>query len=184
MTDATTTEGLLGRAPEQAAEDKKRAAETAARIMARDWHEVPKGHYAVPVHDYASAEWEDAGYEGEPPIMAYRLFERRVARHCKNGSVIGREQFITGAIMLASNDIDPEEVRREIRFDRDMAIGAYGPKGDLKACVDEIMRDIEDGDTFRATFGQLTGKCGFCGMRLTDPKSKLIGIGPDCRGYR
>jgi hypothetical protein len=86
--------------------------------------------------------------------------------------------------MLASDDVNPDHVRHEIQWDRDMAIGAYGPKGDLKASVDEIMRDLEDGDTFRALFGQLTGRCGCCGKALTDPKSKLIGIGPDCRGYR
>jgi hypothetical protein len=95
MAETTTVEDPLGRTPEQVAEDKKRAADTTARIMARDWREVPKGHYAVPVPDLASAEWEAADYEGDPPVMAYRLFERKVARHCKNGRVIGRERFIT-----------------------------------------------------------------------------------------
>lgn len=184
MIDATTTEDPLGRTPEQVAEDKKRAAENRTRVQARDWHEVPKGHYAVPVPDLASAEWEAADYEGEPPVMAYRLFERRVARQCKNGRVIGHERFITGAIMLAGDGIDPEYVRREVKWDRAMTIGFYGPKGDLKAVVDTILTDIADGDTFRAKFGQLTGRCGCCGKALTDPKSKLIGIGPDCRGYR
>jgi Family of unknown function (DUF6011) len=184
MTDATTTEDPLGRTPEQVAADKQRAAENRARITARDWHEVPKGHYAVPVPDLSNAEWEASDYAGEPPVMAYRLFERRVARQCKNGRVIGHERFITGGIMLAGDDIDPDHVRHEVKWERDMLIGMFGPKGDLKAVVDDIMRDIADGDTYRAKFGQLTGKCGCCGMRLTDPRSKLIGVGPDCRGYR
>jgi hypothetical protein len=184
MTDATTTEDPLGRTPEEIAADKQRAGEYRARIIARDWHEVPKGHYAVPVPDLGSAEWEAAGYEGEPPVMAYRLFERRVARHCKNGRVIGREQFITGAVMLASDDTDAERVKRWLKDDREMFLEIYGPKGDIKEAVDQIMTDIGDGDTYRAKFGQLTGRCGCCGKGLTDPKSKLIGIGPDCRGYR
>lgn len=180
----TETADFLGRTPEEAERDRQRAREYRERIRARDWHEVPKGHYAVAVPDLGSADWEAAGYEGDPPIVAYRLFERRVARQCKNGRVIGREQFITGAVMLAGDDVDPDLVRREVKEDRDMAVEIFGPKGDLKAIVDAILTDIAAGDTFRAKFGQLTGKCGCCGMRLTDPKSKLIGIGPDCRGYR
>lgn len=39
-------------------------------------------------------------------------------------------------------------------------------------------------DGYRELFGKLTGRCGYCGKLLTDSKSKLIGIGPDCRGYR
>jgi hypothetical protein len=180
----TTTEDPLGRTPEEVAAGRQRAAKHRARVMARDWHEVPKGHYAVPVPDLGSAEWEAADYEGDPPVMAYRLFERRVARHCKNGRVMGSERFITGAVMLAREDIDPEYVKRWLRDDSAMFTQIYGPKGDLKEAVDQIMLDIADGDTFRAKFGQLTGRCGCCGKALTDPKSKLIGIGPDCRGYR
>ena len=82
--------------------------------------------------------------------------------------MIGSERFITGAVMLASGNADLDHVRHEIQWDREMAIGAYGPKGDLKVAVDEIMRDLEDGDTFRALFGKLTGRCGCCGKTLTD----------------
>jgi hypothetical protein len=182
MTDTETD--FLGRTPEQAAADKRRAAETRERIQARDWREVPKGHYAIAVHDYGSAEWEAAGFQGEAPVIAYRLFERKVARHCRNGRVMGKDRFTSGAVMLASNDVDSDQVRHEVKSDRDMAVDSYGPGGDLKAIVDAIVLDVAGGDTFRAKFGQLTGKCGCCGMRLTDPKSKLIGLGPDCRGYR
>lgn len=40
------------------------------------------------------------------------------------------------------------------------------------------------GDIHRRLYGVLTGQCGKCHALLTDPTSKLIGIGPDCRGYR
>jgi hypothetical protein len=46
-----------------------------------------------------------------------------------------------------------------------------------------ILENIErGGDTYRALYGQLTGHCGHCGKLLTDPESKLRGIGPDCAG--
>jgi uncharacterized protein DUF6011 len=48
-----------------------------------------------------------------------------------------------------------------------------------------ILHDIEHSDgSFRKLYGKLTGRCGSCGRVLTDPKSKLLGIGPDCRGFR
>jgi len=39
---------------------------------------------------------------------------------------------------------------------------------------------VRDADELRANFGRFTGRCGCCGRRLTDPASKLRGIGPDC----
>ncbi len=36
----------------------------------------------------------------------------------------------------------------------------------------------------RLLFAGFSGKCSSCGRKLTDPKSKLLGIGPDCRGER
>jgi hypothetical protein len=41
-----------------------------------------------------------------------------------------------------------------------------------------------ENDIHRRLYGQLTGSCGICGRFLYDPTSKLIGIGPDCRGDR
>lgn len=180
----STLDDPFGRTPEEATADRERARQVKARVAGRDWHEVPKGYYAVPVRDFGSAEWEANDWAGQPPIMAYRLFERRVVRHCKNGRDIGKDRFIIGAVMLASDDVDPERVRCDIANDREMGVQFYGPKGDLKMTVDEIMLDLEAGDTFRPLFGQLTGRCGCCGKGLSDPKSKLLGIGPDCRGYR
>ena len=43
-----------------------------------------------------------------------------------------------------------------------------------------ILHDIKGGDSFRALYGQLTGRCGRCGRLLTDPVSKVAGIGPEC----
>ena len=149
--------------------------------MASDWREVPKGHYALPVQGWTS--WMGGDMEDDAPVIGYQLFERRIARHCKNGRVIGRDRFISGAVMLVA-DADPDEVRCEVTSQKEIDRDVFGPGGDSKAIWDQLILDTENGDTFRAKFGQLTGKCGWCGKRLTDPKSKLIGIGPDCRGYR
>jgi hypothetical protein len=35
-----------------------------------------------------------------------------------------------------------------------------------------------------AAYGQLTGSCCFCGLTLTDPRSKHVGYGPICAGNR
>jgi Family of unknown function (DUF6011) len=181
MTDTTAGTDFLGRTPEEADAARQRAREDRERIQARDWREIPKGHYALPV--YGFTEWADHDCLGEVPVIGYRLFERKTARHCKNGRVIGRERFISGRVMHLP-DVDPDAVRMEVTSADEIARETFGPGGDRKDIFDLIMRDIADGDTFRAKFGQLTGRCGHCHMRLTDPKSKLIGIGPDCRGYR
>lgn len=45
---------------------------------------------------------------------------------------------------------------------------------------DELEFMVAQPDFYRASFGRLTGKCGCCGRRLTDPTSISRGIGPDC----
>ena len=37
-----------------------------------------------------------------------------------------------------------------------------------------------DPEFYRGEFGRLTGHCGICWRRLTDPHSKTLGIGPEC----
>ena len=40
---------------------------------------------------------------------------------------------------------------------------------------------LADPDEARRTYSRITVKCWVCGHRLTDPESKRLGIGPDCR---
>jgi hypothetical protein len=47
--------------------------------------------------------------------------------------------------------------------------------------IDDILRDPERA---QAEFGKLTGRRGCCGRTLTDPDSKMRGIGPECAGLR
>jgi hypothetical protein len=173
---------FLGRTPEQVQEDRERARQTAERIKNRDWPEVPKGHYAIPVTDWFACDGDEAD-DWEPPILGYRLFERKVARVYKSGRRVGRDAFISGRTMIATG-VDSTRLLREIDLDRQVAVNLWGPGGDVKSTIDDIVCDVEGDDTFRATFGKLTGRCGCCGKALTDAKSKMVGLGPDCRGYR
>lgn len=174
------TTDILGRTPVEIERDRERARQNRERITARDWHEVPKGHYAVPVVDWVNWDCEE---DDEPATIGYRLFERKIARRAKNGRVLGRDRFIHGRAMIVDG-ADPEQVRDAIDSDHRIAINVFGPGGDLKEIVDQLVRDVEGDDRFRALFGKLTGRCGCCGRKLTDPRSKMLGIGPECRGYR
>jgi hypothetical protein len=148
----------------------------AARIAARDWHEIPRGFYAIPVDYYGDCD----GTEPEnwkPPRAGYRLFERKVARTTKTGRTIGRDRFLTGKVMVT----DPDLIDAALHDDKDSLPTGWSYD---KCTIDMIVRDAEGDDTYRATFGHLTGRCGHCGRPLTDPTSKLLGIGPDCRGDR
>jgi Family of unknown function (DUF6011) len=171
----------LDRTLEEGAADRERAALLKARVMGRTWQEVPKGYYAIPVHDWL--EWMDRDCEGEANVIAYRMFSRTEARTCKTGRVIGKNRFITGAVWILPG-ADPRRVRDEIDGDDQMVREWVGQGGHIKQIVDTILLDIADQDSFRAQYGRITGRCGHCRKALTDPKSKLIGIGPDCRGYR
>jgi len=180
----TTTEDAaadpFGRTPEQAAADHERGRQGRERIMARDWREVPKGYYAIPVKGWLLFDPDE---DDDAPVIGYRLYERKVSRRCANGRIIGRDRFGAGRVMLADR-AEFEEVWREIEDDRADADEGFGPGGYLKMTIDAILLDVAGPDSYRAKFGQLTGKCGCCGRRLTDPKSKMLGIGPECRGFR
>lgn len=148
------------------------------RILTRDWRDVPAGYYAIPVHDWDS--WDGTG---DPGVIAYRTFRRTVSRTTKTGRTIGRSRFVFGAVMQHP-DADDEQVQREVDAERYACREVYGANGYLLTVVDEILVDLGGPDTFRANYGTFTGKCGCCGRRLTDPESKLRGIGPECRGDR
>jgi hypothetical protein len=48
----------------------------------------------------------------------------------------------------------------------------------------DFLEILDDPDQSQALFGKLTGRCGCCGKTLTDPNSKMRGIGPECAGLR
>lgn len=144
------------------------------RILALDWHDLPAGHYALPVYEYAEDE------QTEPVLLGYRTFRRTAPRTTSTGHHLGRDTFTTGATYAAPG-IDPARLAAEIRQQQADHTAWYGPRGYVQNALDDLLIDTRHRDTYRATFGRITGRCGRCGRRLTDPTSKLAGIGPECR---
>jgi hypothetical protein len=124
-----------------------------------DWHHLSRGCYAIEITAY---DLDDNLDECDPDsyrILGYRLYERSVARVTKTGRTIGRDRLKT-ITMVAEG------------ADRDM-LRSYDDRWDVWS----ILQDL---DHHRALFGQLTGHCGICRRALTDPDSKIRGIGPEC----
>jgi hypothetical protein len=56
--------------------------------------------------------------------------------------------------------------------------GVYlGAKGEAAGILADI---AENGQTYAIAYAKVTGKCGVCNTKLTDPKSIAAGIGPVC----
>lgn len=71
-----------------------------------DWHEVPRGFYALPVHDWT--EFSDECTEDETPpldLLGFLLFTRCVPVEIKTGPragrTVGRHSFTAGPRVLA-----------------------------------------------------------------------------------
>lgn len=133
-------------------------AEEEARVMAADWHNIPRGHYAITVVE-----------DDEPfRVLGYKLFERKVSRTYANGRTVGSDAWVRRYALAdgitTQEFFDYWEIKNA---------GEYSRASDIDwvlAFTDECRRD----------FGRLTGRCGCCGKALTDPDSKMRGIGPEC----
>ena len=131
------------------------------RIMATDWHDVPKGFYALHVHEV------DEPYE----LLGYKLFERKTPRTFKNGRTVG------GHGWRRSYALAPGITASRAAFDKLRENALDDTEYCRRSDIDEILYDPEGA---QADFGKLTGRCGCCGRTLTDPNSKMRGIGPEC----
>ena len=136
------------------------------------WQQVPKGYYALPVYGYDLISADDPD-TWQAPLLGHQTYVRRVARVCKNGRVIGQDAFIRGVGWVA-HDADRDDFQvNNVWDDRDYTVDAI------------LNPDFgNQGAEYRAIYGQITGRCGCCHKKLTEPKSKLLGIGPECRGFR
>jgi hypothetical protein len=102
----------------------------------------------------------DINYDDEPyQCVGYTTFRRS-----KKGFRLGATYFLPALDHLPDEE---RRVCREFRWTLD----------DLREMAGAI---VQHADRDRARFGQLTGRCGCCHRFLTDPRSKLRGIGPDC----
>jgi hypothetical protein len=64
----------------------------------------------------------------------------------------------------------------------EIKIGAQRPNGEYRGQWAGLLSQINDAplETL-GRYGQEIGKCGVCGLRLTDETSRKMGIGPICR---
>lgn len=126
--------------------------------------DLPRGHYAIPI------------CECGPPYecVGYKLYERKVARTYKNGRTVGRDRLV-GPRLLCLEGIDRQ------RFDQALDdIGQLGRWSDPDIVQSEVELLAEFPIEHQQEFGRFTGRCGCCGRHLTDPDSKMRGIGPEC----
>jgi Family of unknown function (DUF6011) len=131
------------------------------RIMALDWHDVAKGFYALHVHE------TDEPYE----FLGYKLFERRTPRTYKNGRTVGADGWRRSYALAPGVAPSREALNKLLENALD------GTELCRQMDLDEILYDPQRA---QAEFGKLTGRCGCCGKTLTDPNSKMRGIGPEC----
>jgi hypothetical protein len=95
------------------------------------------------------------------------MWQRKTPRITKAGRRIGKSSLIRGATWTldgADETAIRDYLNRPVRQTADEAITAIAA------------------NPFGAstTYGKLTGKCGCCNRKLTDPTSLLRGIGPEC----
>lgn len=123
----------------------------AALTIGATWYQLPAGRYAVPI-------------VVDKVLLGYAQYERVAPKETKRGKV-GKHRFRVGQLVARPG----HEQRREL----------------LRTTAAELLADIQtlltDPDRYRQLWGTYSGKCGWCGRRLTDPESRLLGVGPDCR---
>jgi Family of unknown function (DUF6011) len=71
---------------------------------------------------------------------------------------------------------------KQIVGPNEVKIGAQRPNGEYRGQWASLLAQINDApmETL-GRYGQEIGKCGVCGLRLTDETSRKMGIGPICR---
>lgn len=137
------------------------------RISRRAWETLPAGHYAIPI----------TADDGLP--LGYAIYHRTVPRTLANGRKRGRNQIAEGQPIPTGGY--PGQLGERIRELRQVHREQYGGfEGHLRWVVDQLLASDQALNLSRAQFGRLIGKCGCCGRWLTDPESKMRGIGPDC----
>jgi hypothetical protein len=96
-------------------------------------------------------------------LIGYATYRRSTTRS-------GREQFRRGVALAVPGHEDT--LRSEL--DAQAATLAAHVAADIGTL-------LADSDRYRLLYGTFVGRCGWCGRKLTDKTSLLLGIGPDCR---
>jgi Family of unknown function (DUF6011) len=118
----------------------------------RRWRELlPEGRYAWPLYGW------DRDNE-DPPLIGHAVYWHRKGGRLSM-MLIKVSPDITTNLLEACHWV------------------GNGPADDREYLLATF---VEDPKTYAGQWGMHTGHCGFCGRALTDPKSKEIGIGPEC----
>jgi hypothetical protein len=117
------------------------------------WRELlPKGRYAWPLYDWVN--WDPTDGEDGPPLIGHAVYWRR-----KRGlslMLMRLNPNVTASLTAAC--------RMDENGDPDYHLASF----------------VAEPKKYAGEWGMHTGHCGFCGRALTDPKSREIGIGPEC----
>lgn len=117
------------------------------------WRELlPVGRYAWPLYDYGS--WDLSG--GGPQLVGYVVYWRQ-----KSGALSRFAQRVNESVNRLTLI---EAWNADENGDREYHLACF----------------VDDPEKYAGEYGMHSGRCGFCNHRLTDPKSKEIGIGPEC----
>lgn len=120
---------------------------------------LPPGRYAVPVHDSDAYDVDDPRF---CELVGWHLVEVT-----KRG--------VTKTRTVGEEGVDMVRLSAVI----DWEVEAYGHDH-----VTHFLTNTELRGYAQADYGRLTGRCGCCGRTLTDPASKMRGIGPECAATR
>lgn len=131
-------------------------------VAAADWRDLPRGYYAFPL-----VECDDP-FE----VVGYRTYRRRTSTVIRTGRKRGRDD-ITVSVMVRDG------ITRERFTDYLDQVGS-DPVDVRQLDQTDIWIILDEPAYFQAEFGKLTGRCGCCGRGLTDPDSKMRGLGPEC----
>lgn len=123
-------------------------------MTAVDWHQLPRGHYAIPISDW-EGEYEDVDPTGWC-VIGWHVYHRTATafRH-----YVKRLEGVPQQYLARQLDLYPTGADRDALH------------------VHEL---LDDPAAAMRAFAALTGRCAICNRTLTDPDSKARGVGPDC----
>lgn len=137
-----------------------------AELATADWHNIPPGRYAIPVIE----DDLDDEHPNFCRVLGHKVFERKTPKVDKNGRRTGRDSW--GRELLLAPGVQWHDFHAYL--DRAKVGDGYDSHRD-------ILTVLDDPDVWKQTFGKVVGRCGACGKTLTDPESKALGVGPECR---
>lgn len=131
------------------------------------WVELPRGYYAL--EDFYVNDDVECTCTGKCVGECFECFPVTLTTFQRT-----RNGFRTGRVYRLP---EYEQIPQEDRYLHESPFSL----DDLRDLAEYL---VQRADELRARYGRFFGKCGACGRTLSDPESKLLGLGPDCGGRR